>query len=180
MANADICTTRLILREPRLEDAEPLMAIFGDPEAMKYVSHGKTRDINQVRASIQKRIESLASNGFTLWTVVLADTNEVIGDCGIIPIDWTGPDFELAYRFVPSVWGNGYATEAGVAAMEHAWRASKLDTIFGVTDLDNAASQRVLTKIGFTDVGTTDQYYDAVLRFFRFDRPNQEQANDPV
>ncbi|MEO1583274.1 MAG: GNAT family N-acetyltransferase [Planctomycetota bacterium] len=171
----DIRTDRLILREPRMGDAEPLMAIFGDPEAMRYITQGRTRSLEQVRESMQKRIDCLDAHGFTLWTVVLADTNQVIGDCGIIPIDWTGPEFELAYRFVPSVWGRGYATEAGIAAMEHAWHASTLGTIFGVTDLDNTASQRVLTKIGFADLGTTDRYYDAELRLFRLDRPANNQ-----
>lgn len=176
----EITTDRLILREPRMENAEPLMSVFGDPEAMRYVNHGKTRGIDEVRASIQKRIDCLAANGFTLWTVVIADTNEVIGDCGVIPIDWTEPEFELGYRFRPSAWGKGYATEAGIAAMDHAWRVSTLDTIYAVTDLENAASQRVLTKIGFTDDGVTDKYYDDTLRFYRFDRPTPEPANDPA
>ena len=174
----EILGERLILREPRMDDAEPLMAIFGDPEAMRYVNHGKTRDIEQVRESIQKRIECLAANGFTLWTVVVAETGDIIGDCGVIPIDWTEPEFELGYRFRPSAWGKGYATEAGIAAMEHAWRVSSLDTIYAVTDLENFASQRVLAKIGFTDDGVTDKYYDASLRFFRFDRPGGRPANN--
>ena len=161
-----------------MDDAEPLMAVFGDPEAMRYVNHGKTRTLDEVRESIQKRIDCLAGNGFTLWTVVVAETGGVIGDCGVIPIDWTEPEFELGYRFRTNAWGNGYATEVGIAAMEHAWRVSTLETIYAVTDLENHASQRVLTKIGFADDGVTDKYYDASLRFFRFDRPGDNVAND--
>ncbi|MEL7482824.1 MAG: GNAT family N-acetyltransferase, partial [Planctomycetota bacterium] len=63
-------------------------------------------------------------------------------------------------------------------AMEHAWRVSTLETIYAVTDLENHASQRVLTKIGFADDGVTDKYYDASLRFFRFERPGDNVAND--
>jgi len=180
MASVEIRTERLILREPRMEDAEPFMSVFGDTEAMRYVNHGKTRTIDEVRESIQKRIDCLAANGFTLWTVVVTETGDIIGDCGVIPIDWTEPEFELGYRFRPSAWGNGYATEAGIAAMEHAWRVSTLDSIYAVTDLENHASQRVLAKIGFTDDGVTDKYYDASLRFFQFDRPSGNGANDPA
>lgn len=169
----ELRTKRLILREPRMEDAEPLMAVFGDPEAMRFVNHGKTRSIEKVRESIQKRIDCLVANGVTLWTVLLAETGAVIGDCGVIPIDWTEPEFELAYRFRPSAWGKGYATEAGIAAMDHAWQASTLQTIYAVTELDNLASRRVLDKLGFVDNGVTDTYYDATLRFFRMDRPGQ-------
>ncbi|MEL6499564.1 MAG: GNAT family N-acetyltransferase [Planctomycetota bacterium] len=180
MTGVEIRTERLILRQPRIDDAEPLMAVFGDAEAMRFVNHGKTRSIDEVCASIQKRIECFATHGFTLWTVVVAETSDIIGDCGVIPIDWTEPEFELGYRFRPSAWGNGYATEAGMVAMEHAWRVSTLDTIYAVTDLENHASQRVLTKIGFADERVTDKYYDASLRFFRFDRPGGSLANDPA
>lgn len=171
----EIRTERLILRAPRMDDAEPLMAVFGDPRAMRYISHGTTRSIDEVRASLEKKVRCLADHGVTLFTLIERDSGDIIGDCGIIPIDWTEPEFELAYRLRPSAWGRGYATEAGIAAMDHAWRETGLDTVYAVTDLDNFASQRVLTKIGFTDDGVTDKYYDASLRFFRFDRPANNQ-----
>lgn len=179
MGRTELKTRRLVLREPRMDDAEPLMAVFGDLAAMRYVNHGKTRSIDEVRASIAKRIRCHAEHGVTMLTVVERTTGDIIGDCGVIPIDWTEPEFELGYRFRPSAWGRGYATEAGVAAMEHAWRASTLETIYAVTDPGNHASQRVLAKIGFVDDGVTDKYYDASLRFFRFDRPDECRAKDP-
>lgn len=174
-AMPEIRTDRLILREPRMDDAEPLMTVFGDADAMRFVNHGKTRPIEQVRESIEKKIRCLAEHGVSLFTLIERDSGDIIGDCGIIPIDWTEPEFELAYRLRPSAWGRGYATEAGIAAMAHAWRASTLETIYAVTDLENHASRRVLAKIGFTDDGVTDKYYDASLRFFRFDRPANNQ-----
>lgn len=172
-----ITTDRLILRAPRMDDAEPLMAVFGDAEAMRYVNHGKTRSIEQVRESIQKRIDCLAANGFTLWTVVVADSGEIIGDCGAIPIAWQGPEFELAYRLTPSAWGKGYATEAGRAAMASTWANTTLDHLVAVTAPGNLASQRVLVKLGFADQGETTAYYNGErLRGFAVTRP----ANDPA
>ncbi len=180
----DIRTDRLILRAPRMDDAEPLMGVFGDPQAMRFVNHGTTRSIDEVRASLEKKIACLAKHRVTLFTLIERDSGDIIGDCGIIPISWSEPEFELAYRLRPSAWGKGYATEAGVAAMEHAWRETGLDRVFAVTDPDNHASQRVLAKIGFAASGVTDRYYNATLRLFRFDRPAarqaQQRANDPA
>ncbi len=179
-STASVTSERLILRAPRLLDAEPLMAVFGDPDAMRYISDGAVRPIEQVRESLEKKIACLAEHGVTLFSVVERATGVVIGDCGVIPINWTEPEFELGYRFAPSAWGRGYATEAGIAAIEHAWSATSLATIYAVTDLGNEASQRVLAKIGFADDGVTDKYYDETLRFFRLDRPNDRTDGRPA
>jgi len=167
-----LTTQRLILREPIEGDAEALhAAVFGDPVAMRYIGDGSPRTIEQVRASQLRKIDCFTRHGVTLWTVVLRETGEIVGDCGVIPIAWEGPVFELAYRFGQRAWGRGLATEAGRAALAHAWEATGLPEIIGVTDLRNGASQRVLTKLGFEDLGTIDRYYNETLRHFRLVRP---------
>lgn len=168
-----LTTQRLILREPIEGDAEALhAAVFGDPVAMRYIGDGSPRTVEQVRSSQHRKIDCLTKHGVTLWTVILRETGEVVGDCGVIPIAWQGPAFELAYRFGKMAWGQGLATEAGRAALTHAWEATDLPEITGVTDLRNDASQRVLTKLGFEDLGTTTAYYGGEeLRHFRILRP---------
>ncbi len=168
-----LTTQRLILREPIEGDAEALhAAVFGDPVAMRYIGDGSPRTIEQVRTSQGRKIDCFQKHGVTLWTVILRETGEIVGDCGVIPIAWQGPAFELAYRFGPRAWGRGLATEAGRAALTHAWEVTDLAEVVGVTDLGNAASQRVLAKLGFEDLGTTTDYYGGEeLRSFRIARP---------
>jgi len=168
----ELTTERLILREPRIEDAELLMPMFSDPVAMQYIGNGAPRDLVAVLESIRKRIAYFAKAGTTLFTVVAKNTGEVIGDCGIFPYNWQGPEIELAYRFRQSAWGNGYASEAGRAVIDAAWRDTDVSELLGVADLGNHASQRVLAKLGFEDLGTIDRYYDEELRHFRLCRPN--------
>ena len=160
MTPTEIITARLILREPRLGDAEAQhAAVFSDADAMRFIGDGTTRSIDKVRDSIGKKQASLAEHGVTLFTLIERDTEAIVGDCGVLPIDWEGPGFELAYRLAPNVWGRGYATEAGAAALAHAWRTTTLDEIEAVTDMGNDASQRVLAKLNFEDLGTTTEYY---------------------
>jgi len=167
---AMIETERLILRPPTPDDAEPLMAVFGDPEAMRYIGHGGPRTLEQVRASLEKRLACLNDHGVTLWTVELKhpapDEPPVIGDCGLLPVAWHGPEFELAYRYRKASWGHGYASEAARAAMHHAWGATDLAEVIGLAYTGNLASRRVLTKAGFEHRGTTDRYYDTTLEHF--------------
>ncbi|MFT5423177.1 MAG: ribosomal-protein-alanine N-acetyltransferase [Phycisphaerales bacterium] len=165
-----IQTERLILRPPTLDHIEPLMAVFGDAEAVKYLGDGCPRTTEQVTASFAKRARCLNDHNVTLWTVSLKDPapgqHPIIGDCGLLPVNWEGPEFELAYRYRRDSWGNGYATEAARAAMEHAWGATTLDRVIGVTYPENTASIRVLTNAGFTHQGLTDAYYGKALELF--------------
>ncbi|GAB5497212.1 MAG: GNAT family N-acetyltransferase [Phycisphaerales bacterium] len=166
-----LTTERLIIREPRIGDAELLMPMFSDPVAMRYIGNGAPRDLKTVQESIDKRIAYLTETGTTLFTVILQLTGEVIGDCGIFPYNWEGPEIELAYRFRQTAWGNGYASEAGRAVIDAGWRDTEINELLGVTDLRNHASQRVLTKLGFENLGTIDRYYDEELSHFRLRRP---------
>lgn len=175
MSPIEIHTERLLLREPRPDDAEPLHAVFGDPLAMRYVGDGSTRDLDQIRRSIEMRLACQRDHTVTLLTVVEKATGTIIGDCGVFPIDWTHPEFELGYRYRASSWGNGYATEAARAVMRWAWQVTSLETIYGVTLPGNDASQNVLRKTGFRDLGTTDRFYGMTLRFFECDRPSPDE-----
>lgn len=173
MSTVTIQTDRLLMREPRLDDAEALhAAVFANADAMRFIGDGSTRSLEKVRESSHKKQASLAEHGVTLFTLIERETDTVIGDCGVLPIDWEGPGFELAYRLAPAVWGRGYATEAGAAALAHAWRTTSLDEIEAVTDMGNDASQRVLAKLNFEDLGTTTEYYNGEqLRSFIIRRP---------
>ena len=62
-------------------------------------------------------------------TVTLRDTGEIIGDCGILPYNWEGPEIELAYRYRPSAWGQGYAKEAGKAVLGLVWQETEINEL---------------------------------------------------
>lgn len=151
-------------------------AVFGDPLAMRYIGNGSPRTLEQIEFSVRRKIRCLAEHGITMFTVIERETEAIIGDCGVIPVAWQGTEFELGYRLAASAWGKGYATEAGRAALEAAWKRTGLDQVMAVTDLRNNASQRVLAKLGFADRGETTAYYNGErLRWFTIDRPANNQ-----
>lgn len=179
-----ITTPRLHLRPPTLADAEALMPVFGDVRAMRFIGDGSARTLEQVRDSLTKKLASLDAHAVTLWTVELAapidgvdlPVGTVIGDCGVFPIAWAGPEFELAYRYRPEVWGKGIAGEAATSAMAHAWKATDFSRILGLAYADNTPSRRVLERIGMTHQGTTDRYYGVELEWYAADRPSHAES----
>lgn len=57
---------------------------------------------------------------------------------------------EVLYGISPSRWGEGFATEATLAMLRYGFDEAGLDRIMGIADRENAASRRVLEKIGMT------------------------------
>jgi RimJ/RimL family protein N-acetyltransferase len=54
------------------------------------------------------------------------------------------------------VWGRGYATEAAGACLDAAFAGLRLDEVIAIVAPGNAASVRVLEKIGMRPAGTRD------------------------
>ena len=74
-------TKRLVLREMSDSDFEALQQIISDPETMKY--YDKPYDENGVWKWINWCKSSYEKNDFGLWSVILKETGEMIGDCGV-------------------------------------------------------------------------------------------------
>ena len=74
-------TKRLFLRELTEDDYEPLFSVLADSDIMMHYPY--TFDESRVRGWIAKNRERYRAFGFGLWAVVLKETGEMIGDCGI-------------------------------------------------------------------------------------------------
>ncbi|GHO79320.1 N-acetyltransferase [Ktedonobacter sp. SOSP1-85] len=98
--------------------------------------------------AISKRLTSLLhhweQHGFGLWSVHKRETKEVLGLCGLEVHEAV----ELVYRLDPKFWSYGYATEAATACLFYGFQILHLDSIVGITQEANRASQRVLEKVG--------------------------------
>lgn len=152
-----LATTRLILREFVPDDAGALAAIYADPETSQWLGDGSPRD----RAATEREIERLrglyASHGFGLWAVVLKETGELIGQCGLQPLD-DGSAVALSYALSRAHRGKGYSTEAARAVLAHAFGPLGLDRVVAVAQPVNDESVRVMEKIGMKRVGTEVHY----------------------
>ncbi len=176
-----ILTERLTLDPPAAGDLDALATIFALPEVCKFLGDGAPRSRELMQQSLAKRIGCLSAHGVTVWTcrarvglpatdaAPAIDAGTVVGDCGVIPIAWHGPEFEIVYRLHPHAWGRGLAREAASAALERADEVG-LDRVLGLAYADNAASQRILTRLGFTPRGETDRWYNVTLDWFERSR----------
>jgi len=148
MAAMTVLTTeRLILREMTGADLDHIAALFGDEEVMRYYPKPMTRDEAQAWVEWNRRL--YRSHGFGLWAMVLRDTGEFAGDCGLTPQYVDGiREIEVGYHVRTSLQGHGYATEAAAAARDFARDKLLLSRLIAIINPENVRSQRVAEKIG--------------------------------
>lgn len=141
-------TERLILREFDLSDAQAFYELNLDEEVMRYTADEVFATFDE-SAELIRNYKEYKKSGYGRWTVVLKETNEILGWCGLKYIE-SVQEVDLGYRLHKRYWKNGYATEASKASLAIGFEQYGLDLIVGRTMRENAASIKVLEKTGMT------------------------------
>ncbi|HVE50115.1 MAG TPA: GNAT family N-acetyltransferase [Casimicrobiaceae bacterium] len=162
-------TARLVLREFATDDVDDIHSLDSDPRVMTYVGDGSVASREDAEKTIERvlaRYREFPNLG--AWHASRRDTGRFIGWVSL-KHPGESSDIEIGYRLRPFAWGQGFATELAAAMRDRGFGPLNLKRIIGVTHPDNAASQRVLTKIGMHDEGW-GHYYDKDLRLFAIGR----------
>lgn len=160
MKDIHIETERLILRKMILADAESLLEMESDPEVLKFIGTPVLQNVGEVEKMIKFVQSQYEKNGVGRFSVVLKETNEVIGWSGL-KLEDAIRDFEyydLGYRFKRKHWGRGYATESGVASLDYVFDDMGLSEVFAATYFEHNTSQNVLSKLGLNYI--EDFYFE--------------------
>jgi RimJ/RimL family protein N-acetyltransferase len=152
-----IVTPRLRIRPFEPGDAEPMMAVYGDPNVMRYIPGGAVPDVDAVRAIMDEQIHAHVERGYAYYAVELTADGSVAGDAGFGLFEPTG-DIELGYTFARRAWGVGYATEAATACLEAGLAGLDVPRIIAVADVENLASHRVAESIGMRRDGQIEAH----------------------
>lgn len=166
-------TSRLELRLLRPDDLDAFAAMNADPEVMRYIGLGRPQDRHQAKESLERMRWHWAEHGFGRWAIERASDGAFLGFCGVgfptfVPELATWP--EIGWRVPRQYWGNGYATEAAIAARDHFFTTFTYSELISIAHPDNAASHRVMRKIGMRrvdDIVTPDRGRLSVHRLDR-------------
>lgn len=143
---------RLLFRPHEPGDREAYCSMEQDPDVRRYVG-GAPRTREAAEARFQGALEPLAHR-LRLWATVLKADGCYIGRCGVYPHIEDGKTIPgegvLAFYLARAWWGQGLATEAGSAFVRFGFGELGLHKIVTTVDARNAASLRVLEKLGFS------------------------------
>lgn len=154
LATPVLHTARLRLRPFTDADAAPLFALQSNAHVLRYWDSppwseparaerfiAACRTMADEGTGARPAIDRLSDGAFIGWCT-LARWNPVFRSAS------------LGYCLDDAAWGNGYATEAALALLQWAFDTLDLNRVQAETDTRNAASARVLEKIGFVREGT--------------------------
>lgn len=150
MESTKIETERLILRPWRESDAEALFRYARDPEVgipAGWPPHTSVENSREIIRTVFATPE--------VYAVVLKETGEPVGCCGVMFADTPGAtpmkegEAELGYWLGKPYWGRGLIPEAAGALLRRCFSDLGLDAVWcGYYD-DNTKSKRVCEKCCF-------------------------------
>src|SRR4029079_2707850 len=131
-------TERLILREMRADDVDPLLDVFGDERVMAAFA-SRPFDRRAMESWVARNLEHQRDHGYGLFTLVDKADRTVIGDCGLEHMDIGA---EIGYDLRADRWGRGLATEAACAVRDYAFAALHLPRLVSLVRVGNTSSRR--------------------------------------
>jgi ribosomal-protein-alanine N-acetyltransferase len=140
-------------------------AVWGDPEVTRYLPSDPTASLSESAERVERYIARFADTGYGLCAVVQQEDGRVVGTCGLFPVEWVGPEVEVAYHFAREVWNRGYATEAARAWVRAAFDQLDLERVVALAYPANRASTRVMEKIGMRFDREVDKYGESLVQY---------------
>jgi RimJ/RimL family protein N-acetyltransferase len=143
-------TERLVLRPYDEDDVDAFHAVRSQPEVVRYL-YEEPLTFEQARDKVTMLIGSRALESEDDWlsaTIRLRDSGTYIGDVAFHWVSVRDRTGEVGFVLDPAHQGHGYATEAARAIVDWGFGTFGLHRIIGRTEARNAASARVLEKLG--------------------------------
>ncbi len=147
-------TERLTLRHWKEEDTLPFIEMCADRRIMEFLSEPLSPD--EARVTIRRIWDHFKKHGFGLYAVEKNETKTFIGFTGFMIPNFEHfftPCVEIGWRIKSSEWKRGFATEAARACLNYGFSELSFRKIYSFTSIHNLASQRVMQKIGLSDLG---------------------------
>jgi [ribosomal protein S5]-alanine N-acetyltransferase len=129
------------------DDLDLAIGLWGDDRVSRLIGGPFSRRSVEERLALEIATEARA--GFQYWPIFRLADGVHVGCCGLRPVAGRDGVLELGFHLRPDHWGQGYATEAGRAAIARAFAALGASALVAGHHPDNAASASVLRRLGF-------------------------------
>ena len=142
-------TERLRLRDWREDDVEHLVRLGLDERFMRYLAPGgRLASREDADESLRRYRRHWEEHGYGVWAAEERASGRLVGRLGLSHHRLWPQDVEVGWGLDPAVWGRGYATEGGAAALAHAFETLALERVISIVHPENAASIAVMERLG--------------------------------
>ena len=140
-----LTTARLAFGHWNEGDETLALSLWGDPAVTAWIGGPFSRE--QVGARLQNEIVTMTAHGIQYWPCFSLEGGELAGCAGLRP--YREGVLELGFHFRPQFHGRGLGEEAARAVIDYAFQSLAVRSLFAGHHPDNAASRRLLMKLGF-------------------------------
>lgn len=148
----DIQTARLSFRKYRDEDFEFLQSLLANPEVVRFIGNGNTRNRDgalEFLYWIYRSYRETPEIGLRL--MIGTDNGQRIGHAGLVSQTVDGvEEIEIGYWIAPEYWGQGYAKEAASAIRDYAINQLGEKRLISLIQPGNEASKKVARFVGMS------------------------------
>lgn len=145
-------TSRLTFRFLQRDDEQDLFALYGDENFMRFSGAKPWTHLQEAEAFLTKAFSQRA-DGLGVRVAVLK-AGAFVGVASLMNVDHVHRRAEIGYGLKAEAWGRGYASEIVAWLTRLAFGRMALNRLEANVDPRNAASVRVLEKMGFQHEGT--------------------------
>ncbi len=148
-----LATERLLIRRLTMEDAQDMFEYAQDPEIAGLGLWLPQPTLEDSLQDLTETLEAYERGHYMSWAMELKAEGKMIGRIGLSAYSPRSRRAELGYALNRNYWGKGYASEAVGAVLEFGFRTVGLHRIEANALPENAASIRVLEKVGMNYEG---------------------------
>lgn len=151
MAEIATETDRLRLRTWDESDLDTFVKHTNTPAVMRWLGGVWTREAHE--RGFERIAGYQRDHGHTLWIVERMADSEMLGFCGLKPVNTVGSgamhgEFEVGWRLREDAWGKGYAKEAAIASLDLAFEKFRAPHVVALTIAENRASTGLMERLG--------------------------------
>ena len=146
-------TPRLLLRAFAERDAESIYSLQSNARVLRYWDSPPWTELSRADAFIAACRKMQEEGSGARFAIETRADNTFVGWCSMFRWNPVYRSLGIGYCFDEPSWGKGYATEAVRAMVQWAYDTLDLNRVEAELDTRNAASAKVLEKLGFEREG---------------------------
>ena len=164
-------TSRLVLRPFAKDDAPAVTEITSRPIVSRYMTD-MIHDTHEKAEAWIRMLDRICNvkEPCVLLAIVLKDTAAPVGYIGLHPKDTLDYEVEILYAMADEHQNQGYVTEAGKALTGWCFHSTPIPYLAAIVQPGNAASIRVVEKLGFRYESDKTLPHNGLLTAFHYYR----------
>lgn len=155
-----LTTERLTLRRLLKSDSEEILWLRSDADINKFLDRKPSKTLEDALTFIKNIIEN---DDLFYWAITKTGEDKLIGNICLFEFSGGAEQCEIGYELLTEHQNQGFMLEAAEKVVAFARETLRVKNIDALTHTDNLSSTGLLLKLGFKELGTTEDNQNLIL-----------------